>query len=114
VGTPEAALRGVTSSNAARDSQDDEQVNASERLSCRVANLVPVDDIDAAVGHLTVHFQTIDIGPDSLRRETRDQRARPGGQRIVSLGFATAGNLAGLHDAIEPLHGPYAGSATTI
>src|SRR5690606_16095926 len=40
-------------------SQEDEQVDFSERLNCRVANLVPVDSIAKAVGHLSIHCQTI-------------------------------------------------------
>ena len=84
-------------------SQDDELVDFSERLDCRTANIVPVDNIDAALSHITIHTQTIGIYPDSLKTELRDQCALRGGQRIVSLGYAAAGNIAGPHDAIEPL-----------
>jgi hypothetical protein len=84
-------------------SQDDELVDFSERLDCRTANIVPVDDVDAALRHITIHTQTIGIYPDSLKTRLRDQCALRGGQRIVSLGYAAAGNIAGPHDAIEPL-----------
>jgi len=94
---------GKASEGAVIVSQYDEQVDFSERLDCRVANVVPVDSIDAALHHLTIHSQTIGIYPDSLKSKIRDQCALRGGQRIVSLGMATAGNLSGPHDAIEPL-----------
>ena len=84
-------------------SQQDELVDFSDRLDCRVANVVPVSSVQAALRHLTIHTQTIGIYPDSLRREIRDECSLRGGQRIVPLGFATAGNFAGPHDAIEPL-----------
>ena len=84
-------------------SQDDEQVDFSELLDCRTANVVPVDSLSDALSHLTVHTQTIGIYPDSLKVQLRNQCALRGGQRIVSLGYAAAGNIAGPHDAIEPL-----------
>jgi len=84
-------------------SQQDELVDFSDRLDCRVANVVPVANVKAALRHLTIHTQTIGIYPDSLKDEIRDECSLRGGQRIVPLGFATAGNLAGPHDAIEPL-----------
>jgi hypothetical protein len=84
-------------------SQDDELVDFSDRLDCRVANIVPVANIDAALQHVTIHTQTIGIYPDSLRKRIRDACALRGGQRIVPLGFATVGTAAGPHDAIEPM-----------
>jgi hypothetical protein len=82
-------------------SQADETVDFSERLDGRVANVVPVADVDAALLHLTVHTQTIGIYPESLKRQIRDSCALRGGQRIVPLGFATAGTKTGPHDAVE-------------
>lgn len=84
-------------------SQEEDEVDFSDRLDCRVANLVPVDSIPDAMRHVTVHMQTIGIYPDSLKTELRDECALRGGQRIVSLGRALAANFAGPHDAIEPL-----------
>jgi hypothetical protein len=56
-----------------------------------------------ALRRLTIHTQTIGIYPDELKAMIRDQCALRGGQRIVSLGFATSGNWPGPHDAIEPM-----------
>jgi hypothetical protein len=84
-------------------SQGDEQVDFSERLNCRVANVVPVANIDAAIRHLTIHTQTIGVYPNTLKRRIRDICALSGGQRIVPLGFHTVGTKVGPHDAIEPL-----------
>jgi len=84
-------------------SQADEQVDFSERLDCRVANVVPVDNVDAAIGHLTIHTQTIGVYPNALKTRIRDICALSGGQRIVPLGFHLVGTKVGPHDAIEPL-----------
>jgi hypothetical protein len=59
--------------------------------------------VDAALSHLTIHTQTIGVFPDSLKTAIRDRCALMGGQRIVSLGYATAGIFAGPHDGIETL-----------
>lgn len=84
-------------------SQDDEPVDFAERLDCRVANIVPVDSVDAAVRHVTVHMQTIGVYPNALKARIRDACALRGCQRIVPLGCATAGSQVGPWDAIEPL-----------
>jgi hypothetical protein len=84
-------------------SQSAELVDFSERLDCRVANVVPVDSIAEAMRHLTIHTQTIGIYPDELKRQLRDECALRGGQRIVSLGAATAAGMTGPHDAIQVL-----------
>lgn len=84
-------------------SQDDEPVDFAERLDCRVANLVPVDSVEDAVRHVTVHMQTIGVYPNSLKARIRDACALRGGQRIVPLGCATAGTQVGPWDAIEPM-----------
>ncbi len=94
---------GRASEGAIIVSQDDEEVDFAERLDCRVANIVPVDSIDAAIRHVTVHMQTIGVYPDSLKAEIRDACALRGSQRIVPLGCATAGNQVGPWDAIEPM-----------
>lgn len=84
-------------------SQDDEPVDFAERLDCRVANIVPVDSVDDAVRHVTVHMQTIGVYPSSLKAQIRDACALRGGQRIVPLGCATSGTQVGPWDAIEPM-----------
>jgi hypothetical protein len=94
---------GRASEGAIIVSQEDEEVDFSERLDCRVANVVPVDSLDAAVRHVTVHMQTVGVYPDSLKAEIRDACALRGSQRIVPLGCATAGSQVGPWDAMEPL-----------
>jgi hypothetical protein len=84
-------------------SQEEEEVDFSERLDCRVANLVPVANVADALRHVTVHMQTIGVYPDHLKEEIRDECAYRGAQRIVSLGNALNANWAGPHDSIEPL-----------
>jgi hypothetical protein len=96
-------IGGRTNEGAVVVSQLDEPVDFADRLDCRVANIVPVDSIDDALRRLTIQTQTIGIYPDSLKPQIRDACALRGGQRIVSLGFATSGNWAGPHDAIEPM-----------
>jgi hypothetical protein len=84
-------------------SQSEELVDFSDRLDCRVANVVPVDSMTEAMRYLTIHTQTIGIYPDELKATIRDECALRGGQRIVSLGAATAANMTGPHDAIQVL-----------
>lgn len=84
-------------------SQENEPVDFAERLDCRVANVVPVDTLEDAVSHVTVHMQTIGVYPSSLKTQIRDGCALRGGQRIVPLGCATSGTQVGPWDAIEPL-----------
>jgi Acyl-CoA reductase (LuxC) len=96
-------IGGKTNEGAVVVSQYDEPVDFADRLDCRVANIVPVDSISYALRRLTIHTQTIGIYPDELKATIRDECALRGGQRIVSLGFATSGNWAGPHDAIEPM-----------
>ena len=84
-------------------SQDEEVVDFSDRLDCRVANVVPVDRVEDALRYLTIDTQTIGIYPDALKSRLRDECALRGGQRIISLGSATAHGLTGPHDAIQIL-----------
>ena len=94
---------GKASEGAIIVSQEDEEVDFSERLDCRVANVVPVKSLGAAIDHVTVHMQTIGVYPDSLKAEIRDACALRGSQRIVPLGCATAGSQVGPWDAMEPM-----------
>lgn len=84
-------------------SQYSEGVDFSDRLDCRVANIIPVDDIDEAVSRLSIHTQTIGIYPDALKTDIRDKCALRGGQRMTSLGTATVGGFGGPQDGIEPV-----------
>jgi hypothetical protein len=84
-------------------SQYSEGVDFSDRLDCRVANLVPIDDIDEAIAKLTIHTQTIGIFPNALKTQIRDRCALRGGQRMTSLGSATVGGFGGPQDGIEPV-----------
>jgi hypothetical protein len=94
---------GKGSEGAVIVSQGDVPVDFAGRLDCRVANLVPVDSIAAALERITVHTQTIGVYPEELKAQIRDECAWRGGQRITTLGNAMAGNLIGPHDAIEPM-----------
>lgn len=83
--------------------QFDEPVEFSPLLSGRIANLVPVDDLETPIRAVTAWTQTIGIYPDSLMPEIRDRLAFHGGQRLVSLGYATRRTIAGPQDGVEVL-----------
>jgi hypothetical protein len=83
-------------------SQEDEPVDFSQLLACRVANLVPIDDIETAVKSVNAYTQTIGIYPEALKTRLRDRLACQGGQRLVSLGGAATGQHSfERQDAIE-------------
>lgn len=84
-------------------SQINEPVDFEDRLSCRVGNLVPIDDIEEAIAKVTIHTQTIGVYPESLKKQIRTRLAFHGGQRLVTLGHAIDTSMANPHDAIEPL-----------
>jgi len=87
-------------------SQSSEPVDFARLLANRVANLVPVDDLETPIRSVNAYTQTIGIYPESLKARIRDRLAFHGAQRLVSLGYASnAGvmSLAGPQDAIEPL-----------
>jgi hypothetical protein len=84
-------------------SQIDDAVDFSGRLANRVANLVPVPTIDAAIGYVNADTQTIGVYPESLKTAIRQRLAYHGAQRIVSLGYAAHISLATPQDGIEPL-----------
>ena len=70
-------------------SHEAEPVDFSRRLTCRVANLVPIDDLDTAIRSVNAYTQTIGIYPEGLKHELRDRLAFQGAQRLVSLGGAS-------------------------
>ncbi len=84
-------------------SQLDEPVDFSPMLSGRVANLVPVDDIEKVTCAVTAYTQTVGIYPDSLKHQLRDKLPLFGAQRLISLGYACHTTSAKPQDAIEPL-----------
>jgi hypothetical protein len=67
-------------------SHESDPVDFSRILGCRVANLVPIDDLDIAIRSVTAYTQTIGIYPEHLKEELRDRLAFQGAQRLVSLG----------------------------
>lgn len=84
-------------------SQFDEAVDYSPMLSGRVANIVPVDDIDKVTAAVNSYTQTIGIYPESLKRRLRDTLPLFGAQRLTSLGYACNVAIASPQDAIEPI-----------
>lgn len=85
-------------------SRTDAPVDFARALACRVANLVPVDDIDVAVRSVNAYTQTIGIYPESLKVRLRDRLAFQGAQRLVSLGAAAIfEDAATPQDGIEPV-----------
>jgi len=85
-------------------SQSDAAVDFARMLACRVANIVPIDDIETAVRSVNAYTQTIGIFPESLKVSLRDRLAFQGAQRLVSLGgAATLMQTPQPQDGIEPL-----------
>jgi hypothetical protein len=85
-------------------SQDGAPVDFARLLACRVANIVPIDDLDQAVRSVSAYTQTIGLFPESLKTALRDRLAYQGAQRLVSLGgAATLMGSATPQDGIEPV-----------
>jgi hypothetical protein len=84
-------------------SQMDEPVDYAPLLSGRVANLVPVDDVDRVTQAVTAYTQTVGIYPESLKEALRDRLPLFGAQRLTSLGYACHVATAMPQDAIEPV-----------
>lgn len=84
-------------------SQIDEPVDFSQKLCGRVVNLVPIDDLQAAIKSVNAYTQTVGIYPEKLKQSIRDDLILHGVQRIVSLGHAPDATFATPQDAIEPL-----------
>jgi len=80
----------------------DEVVDFYPRLSGRVANLVPIDDVADASRFVNAYTQTIGIYPESLKLKLRDELPLFGAQRFVTLGYAMTANPGLPQDAIEP------------
>ena len=84
-------------------SQFDEPVDYSPMLTGRVANIVPVDNIDKVTAAVNAYTQTIGIYPESLKRRLRDTLPLFGAQRLTSLGYACSVAVAMPQDAMEPI-----------
>jgi hypothetical protein len=95
---------GRTNEGAVIVSQNDSPVDFARMLACRVANIVPIDDVETAVRSVNSYTQTIGIFPESLKTALRDRLAFQGAQRLVSLGgAATLMRTPQPQDGIEPL-----------
>lgn len=84
-------------------SQLDEPVDYSAMLSGRIANVVPVDNIEKVTDAVNAYTQTIGIYPELLKRELRDRLPLFGAQRLTSLGYASSVSVAMPQDALEPI-----------
>lgn len=84
-------------------SQMDEPVDYAPLLACRVANIVPVDDLDRVTRAVNAYTQTVGIYPESLKAALRDRLPLFGAQRLTSLGYACHVATAMPQDAIEPV-----------
>lgn len=83
-------------------SQLPEPVDFASQLAKRVANLVPIDDIEEVCKAVDAYTQTVGVYPDSLKESLRDRLSLYGAQRFTSLGYAVAISLCTPQDAIEP------------
>lgn len=81
----------------------DDVVEFYPRLSGRVANLVPIDDISETGRFVNSYTQTVGVYPEALKLKLRDELPLFGAQRFVSLGYAMTSNPALPQDAIEPV-----------
>jgi len=84
-------------------SRTDEPVDFAPLLNDRVANIVPVGDLEVPIQSVTSYTQTIGIYPEALKTAIRDRLVFGGAQRVVSLGYACKAAMAGPHDGMEPL-----------
>jgi hypothetical protein len=81
----------------------DAVVDFYPRLSGRVANLVPLDDLADAARFVNAYTQTVGVYPEALKLRLRDELPFHGVQRFVTLGYAMTANPALPQDAIEPM-----------
>jgi hypothetical protein len=78
-----------------------EPVDFATKLSKRVANLVPIDDLDELYSAVDAYTQTVGVYPESLKHRLRDRLALFGAQRFTSLGYAAHASIAAPQDGIE-------------
>ncbi len=98
-----SVVSGEVGEGAVVVSRTGEPVDFHHLLSGRVANLVPVDDLDAALRSLSSWTQTVGVYPDALKDKLRNLLPLFGAQRIVSLGIAPYLHQALPQDSIEPV-----------
>lgn len=85
-------------------SHTSEPVDFYTSLNCRIANIIPVDEIREVVEGMTSYSQTIGVYPESLKKVLRDILPLYGAQRLVSLGYAIGGSIPAVpQDSIELL-----------
>jgi hypothetical protein len=78
-----------------------EPVDFAPQLAKRIANLVPVDDVEEVYRAVDAYTQTVGVFPESLKMRLRDRLSLVGAQRFTSLGYAVSASLAAPQDAIE-------------
>jgi hypothetical protein len=84
-------------------SQLPDPVEFATMLADRVVNLVPVDNLESVLARVDAYTQTVGIFPETLKGQVADRLALSGAQRLVSLGYAIHGSVAGPTDGLEPL-----------
>jgi len=84
-------------------SQFPEQVDFPGLLYGRVANIVPLDNIEDALDSFSAATKAAGVFPDDLRTRLRDKGALMGGQNFIPVGYAIVGSGgAAPSDGIEP------------
>ena len=78
-----------------------EPVNFAAQLGKRIANLVPIDDVEEVCRAVDAYTQTVGVYPESLKMRLRDRLSLSGAQRFTSLGYAVSPSIAAPQDAIE-------------
>jgi hypothetical protein len=78
-----------------------EPVDFAPQLSKRIANLVPIDELDELFIAVDAYTQTVGVYPESLKEALRDRLALYGAQRFTSLGYAAYPAVAAPQDGIE-------------
>ncbi len=84
-------------------SQLPEPVHFANLLNDRIANLVPVDDIEEATKAANAYTQTVGVYPESLKLDLVNLLPLYGAQRFVSLGYACSSTMASPQDGVETL-----------
>ena len=78
-----------------------EPVDFAAQLGKRIANLVPIDDVEEVCRAVDAYTQTVGVYPESLKMRLRDRLSLSGAQRFTSLGYAVSPSIAAPQDAIE-------------
>ncbi|HEX4181408.1 MAG TPA: acyl-CoA reductase [Caulobacteraceae bacterium] len=76
-------------------SQMPEAVDFSPLLNDRTANLVPIDTLDEVMRAMTSYTKTVGVFPEALKQDLLNVLPLGGAQRLVSLGYAIAGDGTG-------------------